>query len=46
MLEHYGDILWFNGEKEAAKVQWKKAAELEDPSEILLKKVETGEYCK
>ena len=46
VLEHYGDILWFNGEKEAAKVQWKKAAELEDPSEILLKKVETGEYCK
>jgi tetratricopeptide (TPR) repeat protein len=46
LLEHYGDILWFNSEKEAARVQWKKAAELEDPSETLLKKVETGEYCK
>lgn len=46
LLEHYGDILWFNAEKDAAKVQWKKAAELEDPSAILLKKVETGEYCK
>jgi tetratricopeptide (TPR) repeat protein len=44
ILEHYGDILWFNQEKEAAMEQWKKALELENPSEALLEKVETGNY--
>lgn len=44
IVEHYGDILWFNSEQEAAKEQWQKAAELEDPSEILIKKVESGTY--
>jgi len=44
ILEHYGDILWFNKETEAALVQWKKALELENPSEVLLEKVETGKY--
>lgn len=44
IVEHYGDILWFNSEKEEAKKQWKFAAELKNPSETLLKKVETGAY--
>lgn len=46
ILEHYGDILWFNDEKEAARAQWKKATGLQNPSEILLRKVESGDYVK
>ncbi len=44
ILEHYGDILWFNKEYDEARKQWKKAAQLENPSESLLKKVEVGSY--
>lgn len=44
VLEHYGDILWFNEDKDAAMVQWKKALELQNPSEELIEKVETGNY--
>jgi len=44
VLEHYGDILWFNNEKDAAREQWKKAAKMGDPSVNLLKKVESGTY--
>ncbi|MEA4841254.1 MAG: tetratricopeptide repeat protein [Bacteroidales bacterium] len=44
ILEHYGDILWFNGEQDAALVQWNKALKLQNPSEILFQKVETGKY--
>lgn len=44
ILEHYGDILWFNQETEAALVQWKKALELANPSDELIEKVETGKY--
>lgn len=46
ILEHYGDILWFNGEQDAALAQWKKALTLENPSDILLQKVQTGKYVK
>ena len=46
ILEHYGDILWFNGEQDAARTQWKKALELENPSEVLVQKVKTGTYVK
>ena len=46
ILEHYGDILWFNGELDAARIQWKKALDLQEPSAILLKKVQTGKYVK
>jgi len=46
ILEHYGDILWFNDEKEAALEQWKKASELETPSNELIEKVQTGKYIK
>lgn len=44
ILEHYGDILWFNQEQDAALEQWKKAMELQNPSEELIEKVETGKY--
>lgn len=44
ILEHYGDILWFNQDVEAALVQWKKALELQNPTEELVEKVETGKY--
>ena len=44
ILEHYGYILWFNQEAEAALVQWKKALELQNPSDELLEKVKTGKY--
>jgi len=46
ILEHYGDILWFNGEKQAALEQWKKASGLENPSEELIEKVQTSQYIK
>jgi len=46
ILEHYGDILWFSGEQDAARAQWKKATGLQNPSEILLQKAETGVYAK
>jgi len=45
VLEHYGDILWFNQEPDAARQQWEKAAQVENPSDTLLRKVETGIYC-
>ena len=44
ILEHCGDILWFNGEQDAALLQWSKALKLQDPSEKLFQKVETGKY--
>lgn len=44
IFEHYGDILWFNDEKEAARVQWRKALTLEGASETLSEKVRTGNY--
>ncbi|NLT04304.1 MAG: tetratricopeptide repeat protein [Bacteroidales bacterium] len=44
LLEHYGDILWFNGDLDGARIQWKKAAQLENPNDALLQKVETGQY--
>ena len=44
ILEHYGDILWFNQDTDAAMVQWKKALELQNPSDELIEKVETGKY--
>ncbi|MCK9300539.1 MAG: tetratricopeptide repeat protein [Bacteroidales bacterium] len=38
LLEHYGDILWFNNETEAAVEQWKNAAAMEGASDILQQK--------
>lgn len=44
LLEHYGDILWFNGEKEQAIEQWQRALELEPDNELLKRKVKDKTY--
>ena len=44
LLEHYGDILWFNDEKEAAVEQWTKALETEPDNELLQRKVKNKTY--
>ena len=44
LLEHYGDILWFNDEKEAAVEQWTKALEQEPDNELLQHKVKNKTY--
>ena len=44
LLEHYGDILWFNEEHEAAVEQWTKALELEPDNELLQRKVKNKTY--
>lgn len=46
VLEHYGDILWFNQDSTGALVQWKKASKLENPNPTLLMKVQTGRYIE
>lgn len=44
LYEHYGDILYMNGEKEEAVKMWKKALELggEELSSELENKIEHG----
>ena len=44
LLEHYGDILWFNNEKEAAVEQWSKALVTEPDNELLQRKVKDKTY--
>ncbi|MBR5685122.1 MAG: tetratricopeptide repeat protein [Muribaculaceae bacterium] len=44
LLEHYGDILWFNDEKEAAVEQWTKALENDKGNELLQRKVKNKTY--
>ena len=44
LLEHYGDILWFNNQKEEAVEQWAKALELEPDNELLQRKVKDKNY--
>ena len=44
LLEHYGDILWFNDEKEAAVEQWTKALETDPDNELLQRKVKNKTY--
>ena len=44
LLEHYGDILWFNDEKEAAVEQWTKALETDKDNELLQRKVKNKTY--
>ena len=43
-LEHYGDILWFNDEKEAAVEQWSKALDMDPDNELLQRKVKDKNY--
>ncbi len=44
LYEHYGDILWFCDEKEAAVEQWTKALELDPDNELLQRKVKDKTY--
>ena len=44
LLEHYGDILWFNDDKEGAVEQWGKALELDPDNELLQRKVKNKTY--
>lgn len=44
LLEHYGDILWFNDEREAAVEQWTKALETDPDNELLQRKVKDKTY--
>jgi len=44
LLEHYGDILWFNDEKEQAVEQWTKALEEDPENELLQRKVKDKTY--
>ncbi len=44
LLEHYGDILWFNDEKDAAVEQWTKALEEDPDNELLQRKVKNKTY--
>ena len=44
LLEHYGDILWFNDEKEQAVEQWTKALESDPDNELLQRKVKNKTY--
>lgn len=43
-IEHYGDILYFLGEKEKALQQWKRAKEIGSRSETLDKKIDEKKY--
>ncbi|MFW0718072.1 tetratricopeptide repeat protein [Pedobacter sp. N23S346] len=45
-LEHYGDILFMKGDKEAALVQWQKAKLAGNGSEVLNKKINEKKYFK
>ncbi|MGL4992751.1 MAG: tetratricopeptide repeat protein [Bacteroidales bacterium] len=44
IIEHYGDILYKNGDNERAIEQWKRALELGSQSKSLLKKIDQGKY--
>lgn len=46
ILEHYGDILYKNGDTNKAIVQWKKALVLGKGSGKLEEKIEKGEYIE
>jgi tetratricopeptide (TPR) repeat protein len=48
LYEHYGDILYKNGQTEKALEYWKKAVETDDDdlSEHLKLKIETGKYIE
>lgn len=43
-LGHYGDILWFNDEHEAAVQQWQLALDMKPDDELLQRKVNNKQY--
>lgn len=46
VLEHYGDILFLNDQKEKAVLQWKKALEKGSKSELIKEKISTQTYIE
>ncbi len=46
ILEHCGDILYFNGETDDAVEYWEKSKDAGNESTVLLKKIETRTYIK
>lgn len=46
LIDHYGDILFMNGEKEKAIEQWKKAKEAGKESEVLNHKIAEEKYIE
>lgn len=46
IVEHYGDILFFNNDVEGAVAQWKKALELNPEAKNILKKIELKQYVE
>ena len=45
-LEHYGDILFFSGNKEQALLQWQKAKKAGSLSERLIQKINEKKYIE
>ena len=47
LLEHYGDILWFCHDRDAAIERWKQAIQLSrTPSDALIQKTVQGQYVE
>ena len=46
IVEHYGDILYKNGNVSEALIQWKKSLDMGNQSEVLLKKIEKNIYVE
>lgn len=46
LVDHYGDILFFSGEKEQAVEQWKRARELGKKSAVLDRKIAEQTYIE
>ena len=46
ILEHYGDILYYNGDIEGAITQWKRALEIGKGSGLLKEKIENRKYIE
>jgi tetratricopeptide (TPR) repeat protein len=44
IVEHYGDILYFNGDIEGAVKQWKNAEQLGNSTELIRQKIESRTY--
>jgi Tetratricopeptide repeat. len=46
LYDHYGDILYMNGDKEGALKQWKRAKELGKEGTVIDRKIEEGTYIE
>jgi len=44
IVEHYGDILYKNGDTQSALDQWNRALELEEHSNVLEQKIKEERY--